>query len=86
MRQAERDAGITPTSAWMDFYGEAMPADGTPLPAGTVITALDPQGVACGATIVTVAGQYGYLACYGDDPDTAADEGAAPGGADPPDW
>jgi hypothetical protein len=30
-------------------------------------------------TVVTTEGQYGLLACYGDDPDTPADEGAAPG-------
>ena len=44
-----------------------------------MITALDPQGVVCGATIVTGDGRFGYLACYGDDPDTPVDEGARPG-------
>jgi len=32
IRQAERAAGVTPTSAWVDFYGEALEADGAPLP------------------------------------------------------
>ena len=44
-----------------------------------MITALDPQGVICGVTVMIVEGQYGALACYGDDPDTPADEGAAQG-------
>jgi hypothetical protein len=79
IRQVERAAGVTPTSTWVDFYGEARQVDGALMPIGTLITALDPQGIVCGATVVTVAGQYGYLACYGDDPHTAADEGAAPG-------
>ncbi|MFQ5854318.1 MAG: hypothetical protein ACE5LU_01550 [Anaerolineae bacterium] len=39
----------------------------------------DADGVACRAGIVTEAGLYGLLACYGDDPTTPADEGASPG-------
>ena len=78
IRQAEHDAGVIPTSAWVDFYGAARQADGAPLPAGSVIKALDPQGVVCGVTIVMTAGEYGPLACYSDDPDTLADEGATP--------
>ena len=41
-----------------------------------MIHAVDPQGTVCGATVVVVAGQYGPLACYGDQNDTEADEGA----------
>ncbi len=41
--------------------------------------ALDPDGVVCGATVITTEGQYGLLACYGDDPTTPEDEGAQPG-------
>jgi subtilisin-like proprotein convertase family protein len=78
-RQAERAAGVTPTALWADFYGPALTADGAALPAGTVVRAVDPQGVVCGAAIVTAADYYGLLACYGDDPDTPADEGAASG-------
>ena len=29
--------------------------------------------------VVTAEGQYGLLACYGDDPTTSEDEGAQPG-------
>jgi len=43
------------------------------------VLALDPDGVVCGATVVTHEGQYGLLACYGDDPTTPEDEGAQPG-------
>lgn len=70
---------ITPTHAWMNFYGPAHVPDGTPLPEGTTVEAVDPEGIVCGAAMVTHAGQYGLLACYGDDPTTAEDEGAQPG-------
>ena len=46
---------------------------------GTMVLALDPKGAVCGATVVATEGQYGLLACYGDDPTTSEDEGARPG-------
>lgn len=57
----------------MNFYGP------TTLPVGATIYATDASGVTCGATVVARAGQDGLLACYGDDPRTPLDEGAAPG-------
>jgi hypothetical protein len=79
IRQAEQVAGATPAPTWVNFYGTAYLPDGTPLPVGTTVLAVDPNGVVCGATPVTQAGQYGLLACYGDDPMTPEDEGAQPG-------
>jgi len=70
---------VPPSSTWVNFYGTAHLPDGTPLPVGTEVLALDPDGVVCGATVVTTEGQYGLLACYGDDPTTPEDEGARPG-------
>ncbi len=78
IHQAERDAGVTPTHTWVNFYGTAHWPDGTPLPVGTAVLALDPDGIVCGATVVTTEGQYGLLACYSDDPTTLEDEGAMP--------
>jgi len=72
-------SNLTPTHTWVNFYGTAHLTDGTPLPAGATVQALDPDGVACGAAVVTDVGRYGLLACYGDDPDTPEDEGARPG-------
>jgi hypothetical protein len=77
--QVERSAGVTPTNTWVDFYGPAVDEAGAALPAGTLVQALDPQGVVCGAAVIAAAGQYGVLACYGDDPETPADEGASAG-------
>ena len=79
IRQAERSAGVTPTHTWVNFYGTAHASGGAPLPVGATVLALDPDGVVCGATVVTTEGQYGLLACYGDDPTTLEDEGAQPG-------
>jgi len=64
------------TNTWVNFYGTALALDGTPLPVGATVLAMDPDGVVCGATVVTTEGQYGLLACYGDDPTTPEDDGA----------
>ncbi len=63
----------------MNFYGPAHRPDGTPLPVGTTVEVVDPDGIVCGAAVVTHAGQYGLLACYGDDLTTMEDEGARAG-------
>ena len=79
IRVAEQAAGVQPTYEWMNFYGKPVLLDGTAIPTGTVVLAVDPQGVICGATTTWEVGQYGLLACYRDDPDTDIDEGATPG-------
>jgi hypothetical protein len=70
---------VPPTSTWVNFYGPAHLPDGTLLPVGTTVLAVDPDGVVCGVTVVTTEGRYGLLACYGDDLTTPEDEGARPG-------
>ncbi|MCX6029358.1 MAG: hypothetical protein NT169_08650 [Chloroflexi bacterium] len=80
-RQVERAAGVSPTNTWVNFYGPARQSDDTLLPVGTMVLAVDPGGVTCGAAAVIYEGQYGLLACYGDDPDTPADEGGRRGDA-----
>ncbi|MFQ5859747.1 MAG: hypothetical protein ACE5LU_29480, partial [Anaerolineae bacterium] len=77
--EASRAAGVTPTQTWVNLYGPAHLPDGTLLPVGTIVQALDPTGVVCGAAVAMYEGRYGLLACYGDDPTTPEDEGARPG-------
>ena len=48
IRQAEQAAGVVPTYEWMNFYGRVMLPEGTAAPTGTVVLAVDPQGVICG--------------------------------------
>jgi len=70
---------VPPSPIWVNFYGSAHLPDGAPLLEGVTVLAIDPDGVVCGAAQVRKAGQYGLLACYGDDPTTPEDEGAQPG-------
>ncbi len=64
----------TATSQWADFIGSGQ------LQAGDEVAFFDPQGVLCGLFTVTIAGQYGVLHVYADDPLTpSVDEGASNG-------
>ncbi len=72
-------SGIVPTYLYADAYGLASTLDGNPIPAGSCILAYDPDGVLCGAAVVSVPGQWGVMHIYGDDPDTPVDEGASSG-------
>ncbi|MEM8601746.1 MAG: T9SS type A sorting domain-containing protein, partial [Bacteroidota bacterium] len=74
---AEREAGVTPTPSWISVWGQAL-ADLTP---GTLVTAIDPDGVTSGAFTVQADGALGLMAIYADDPTTREDEGAEPGDA-----
>ena len=71
--------GVIPTSEWVDFFSTNTTFFGQPVPVGAMIAAFDPQGVQCAEATVTVAGQYGVMPCFRDDPTTAEDEGADPG-------
>ncbi len=78
-RQAEQATGVQPTNTWGNFYGLAASVDGEPVPVGALVQVFDTDRVPCGAGMVTEPGQYGLLACYGDDSTTDEDEGASPG-------
>lgn len=69
----------TPTTEWVNFYGTEVRIDSTLAPTGTVISTYDPDGNLCGAFEIVKEGQYGFLACYFDDPSTPVDEGITPG-------
>jgi hypothetical protein len=73
-------SGVTPTNTWADIYSSHSNFAGAPIPVGAYIAVFDPQGTQCGERIVTTAGQISpIMACYGDDPTTAGDQGALPG-------
>ena len=71
-------SALTPTTEWMDLYG-SLYLDGKPVAAGTEVSAVDDDGVVCGATTVRDDGRYGFLHVYSDDPRTELDEGAEVG-------
>ncbi|MBC7224623.1 MAG: hypothetical protein H5T59_10200, partial [Anaerolineae bacterium] len=61
---------ITPTNEWVNFWSIHTTLHGAPVPVGAVIQAFDPTGVPCGVYTVTIAGYYGLMAVYRDDPYT----------------
>jgi len=71
--------GITPTNQWVNFYSQSSYLNGQPLPAGAVVQAYNPRGVLAGQFVVTSNGWYGLMPVYGDDPNTAQDEGLRAG-------
>ena len=71
---------VIPTPFFTSFYDSTSTFDGQPLVPGTIIEAYDPSGVLCGRDTVRIAGHYGFMAVYGDDPNsTGVDEGAEAG-------
>jgi len=74
------DAQVIPTPWFMTAYDNCTTVEGAPVSAGSVIRAYDPDAVQCGEFTVTSAGDYGFMAIYGDDPNSAGiDEGAEVG-------
>ena len=72
---------VVATNDWCDFYSYTMVTtlNGEPVPVGSVVDAFDPQGVHCGTSTVSTAGQWGTMHVYADDSGTPEDEGASPG-------
>jgi Secretion system C-terminal sorting domain len=69
-----------PTPVWTDFFGTSAMFNGKPAPVGSLVEALDPDGVLCGKFVVKTAGEYGFMPTYGDDVQTGdVDEGAVAG-------
>lgn len=65
---------------WVSVFSANTTFHGEPVRVGSVISALDPQGVECGHVTVTTPGRFPLLACLGDDPITPdIDEGPEPG-------
>jgi len=73
---------ITPPGGpaqWVNYYCDYNTVDGTPIPVGTIISAIDPDGIFCGEYTVSSTGAYGPMEVYRDDPLTPQDEGAVTG-------
>jgi hypothetical protein len=61
-----------------DYFSTSSRIGGAILPAGTVIEAYESDGVRCGHTTANADGSF-LMQVYGNDPMTAADEGAGEG-------
>jgi hypothetical protein len=70
---------VLPTREWINVWGEGVRMDGTSLRVGTIVKAVDEDGVVCGQCAVRSAGDFGLMAIYKDDPETEVDEGAEAG-------
>jgi hypothetical protein len=71
---------VLPTAEWVNFWSASAKLGASPAPPGAIVRAYDPEGALCGEFVVTVAGNYGLMAVYRDDPFTPdIDEGANPG-------
>lgn len=64
---------------WISFYGRAIQFNNQPVPPGKIIEAYDSNGRLCGSYQVDTTGKYGFLTCALDNPNTAVNEGVAPG-------
>jgi len=73
-------AEITPTPVWMTVYGSAT-CNGAPLYKGDEVRAYTPDGLLVGRFSIAVetSEKYGFLPIYGDDPQSAAKDGAISG-------
>ena len=71
---------INPTPYFTNFHDTLFSStfNGELLPVGSIITAYDPDSVLCGLDTVTMAGAFGFMPVYGDEPVTTPglDEGA----------
>lgn len=59
---------VTPVFTFIYGYG--------PLEVGDEVTVYTAHGILCGKTLVSVAGQYGQMAVYGNDPLSNVRDGA----------
>ncbi len=70
---------VTPTNEWVNFFSSNTTLVGQPVPVGAIIAAYASNGVQCAEFTVTIAGHYGVMPCYRDDPTTPQQEGALAG-------
>jgi hypothetical protein len=68
---------VAPTREWISVWGDDVLIGGELVAEGTVVTAMDEDGVVCGWCVTHRAGQFGLMTVYSDDPDTEIDEGAS---------
>ncbi len=73
--------GVTPTTEWIDLFGDGITLDGILLPAGSVLSAYDEDGHLCGKATVEAGGTIRFTPVYCDDKSTTAVEGPGHGGS-----
>jgi hypothetical protein len=74
-------AGVTPTTEWVNLFGDGITLDGTLIPTGTVLAAYDENGHLCGQATVGTGGKISFTPVYRDDESTTTVEGPGLGGS-----
>ncbi|TFH64068.1 MAG: T9SS type A sorting domain-containing protein, partial [Candidatus Zixiibacteriota bacterium] len=74
-------AGVTPTTEWVNLFGDGITLDGTLIPTGTVLAAYDENGHLCGQATVETGGKISFTPVYRDDKGTTTVEGPDLGGS-----
>jgi hypothetical protein len=70
---------VAPTREWISLWGNQIKLDGQLIPVGTVVKAVDKNGVTCGRFVVSEKGKFGLMPVYADDPLTENVEGPVAG-------
>jgi len=76
---AKTQSSVAPTKEWISVWGDNVKLNGQLIPVGTIIKAIDGNGIVCGQFTVVKAGKFGLMPVYGDDPQTKVEEGPKPG-------
>ncbi len=79
MNQPQRPAGVTLSNQWINFFSRAVSVNQQPAPVGTLVEAFTRKGIKVGEARVVEPGWLQLMTIYGDDPTTAAIDGAVAG-------
>jgi hypothetical protein len=77
-RLSEETASFAPSTEWISLWGDEVRIGGILIDTGTLVMAIDNEGMLCGWCIAHHPGQFGLMPVYRDDPATVNDEGANP--------
>jgi hypothetical protein len=72
--------GVTPTTEWIDLFGDGITLDGVLMQAGAVLAAYDENGNLCGKATLETDGKISFTPVYCDDKGTTIVEGPDFGG------
>jgi len=75
----KNNLNVFPTNEWIGIWGDEVKINNNLISDGTVVRAIDNNGVICGEFIVSNEGKFGLMPVYRDDIRTEFDEGAEVG-------
>lgn len=75
----QNNLNVFPTNEWIGIWGDEVKINDNLISVGTVVRAIDNNGVICGEFVVSNEGKFGLMPIYRDDFRTEFDEGAEVG-------